>query len=94
MVSGADRRPLHLKLGSCQLLDDGLSQILIDLVMPWHRLRLFCAGVGVPIVTPAVAGQSAAHIFECLDKFASFHLRDQEFFYLADIGHFARFNVF
>ena len=68
--------------------------MLIDLVMPWHGLRLLCAGVGIPIVMPAVASQSAAHVFERLDKFASFHLRDQEFFYLADIGYFARFNVF
>ena len=90
------RRPGRFTLGlsPSQLLDDGLGQILIDLVMPWHRLRLFCAAVGIPIVTPAVANQCAAHVFERLDKFASFHLRDQEFFYLADIGYFANFNVF
>jgi len=68
--------------------------MLIDLVMPRHGLRLLCAGVGVPIVTPSVADQSAAHVFEHLDEFASFHLRDQEFFHLTYIRHFARCNVF
>ena len=77
-----------------QLLDDGHSQILIDPVLPGHRLRLLCAWVGIPIVTPSVAYQCATHIFECLDKFASFHSRDQELFTLADIGNFARFDVF
>ena len=87
-------RPFDLKLGPGQLLDDGFRQIFIDLVMPRHGLRLLCAGVGIPIVTPPVASENAAHIFERLDKIASFHLRDQEFLYLADIRYFARFYVF
>lgn len=80
-------------LGPAQLLDDGLRQVLIDLVVPWHWLRLLCLGVAIPIVTPAVAYQSTAHILEYLDKFASLHLRDEELFYLADIGHLARFDI-
>ena len=58
------------------------------------ELGLLCAGVGIPIVTPAVADKSAAHLFECFYKIAPLHLRDQEFFDLANIGHFARFDVF
>jgi hypothetical protein len=87
-------RPFDLKLGPGQLLDDGFRQIFIDLVMPGHGLRLLCERVGIPIVSPPVASKNATHIFEGLDKIASFHLRDQEFLYLADIGYFARFYVF
>ena len=87
-------RPFDLKLGPCQLLDDGFSQIFIDLVMPRHGLRLLCVGVGIPIVTPPVASKNTAHIFERLDKIASFHLRDQEFLYFADIRYFTRIYVF
>ena len=65
-VTALAARPFHLKLVLGQLLDDGLGQIFIDLVMPRHGLRLLCAGVGIPIVTPAVARQNAAHVFERL----------------------------
>jgi hypothetical protein len=80
-------------LGPAQLLDDGLGQVLIDFGMPRHRLGLLCAGVCIPVVSPAMADQSTTHVLQYLDKLAPFHLRDQEFFYFADIGHFARFNI-
>lgn len=79
--------------GAAQLLDDGLRQVFVDLVMPRHRLGLLGVGVGLPIVTRAVAYQSAAQRFELLDQFAPIHSRDQEFFHLADVRHFARLDV-
>ena len=87
--TGSELRPIEVKLHSAPGTDSatGLRRCIHDLGLKRSRI---C----IPIVSPAMAGQSAAHIFECLDKFAPFHLRDQEFFYLADIGHFARFDVF
>ena len=79
--------------GAAQPLDDGLRQVLVDLVMPRHRLGLPGVGIGIPIVTRAVAHQSAAQRFESLDQFAPVHSRDQEFFHLADVRHFARLDV-
>jgi hypothetical protein len=51
-------------LGISQLLDDGLGQILVNLVMPWQRLGLFGCRIGVPVVTPTVTNKDAPHLLQ------------------------------
>ena len=54
-------------------VNDGARQILIDLVMAWHRLGYFGVMVGVPVVSATVADKDAAHFLQLLDQVPALH---------------------
>lgn len=52
-------------------LDDGFGELFVDFVVARHGLGFFSGRVGVPIVTAAMTGEDAAHLFEFADQLAA-----------------------
>src|SRR5467141_2245997 len=59
-----------------KLLQNVLSQVLVDFAMPWHWLSDACSRVAVPVVPAAMPHHHASGLLQATDQILPFHRSD------------------